>query len=193
MSKIKLSRVVVCEGRYDKIKLDSVLDAEIVTLEGFGIFNNLEKRRLIMTLAEKRGLIVVTDSDSAGGMLRAHINNITKGKGVEHVYIPPTPGKEKRKASPSKEGLLGVEGMEAEVLRTLFKRFEDDGYLPREEISRTRFYEDGFSGKDDSRARRKRLCEYLRLPRNMSSKALLSALNMLTSLEEYERIIKEIK
>lgn len=193
MNKIKLSRVVVCEGRYDKIKLDAVLDAEILTLEGFGIFNNVEKRRLITSLAERCGLIVVTDSDSAGGMLRSHINNITKGKGVEHVYIPPTIGKEKRKASPSKEGLLGVEGMDAEVLRQLFLRFEDDSYTKKEEITRTRFYEDGFSGNDNSKAKRERLAEYLRLPRNMSSKALLSALNMLTSLEEYERIIKEIQ
>ena len=193
MKKIKLSQVVVCEGRYDKIKLDSVIDARILTLEGFGIFNNIEKRKLIVSLAERYGIIVVTDSDSAGGMLRAHINNITKGRGVEHVYIPPTAGKEKRKSAPSKEGLLGVEGMDIEVLRELFRRFEDDGYLPKNEITRARFYEDGFSGKDDSKARREKLAEYLKLPRNMSSKALLSALNMLTGLEEYERIVKEIQ
>lgn len=190
--KIKLSQVVICEGRYDKIKLDAVLDAEIVTLEGFGIFNNLEKRRLIISLAEKRGLIVVTDSDSAGNMLRSHINNITKGKGVEHVYIPPTEGKEKRKSAPSKEGLLGVEGIDVQILRELFLRFEDGNAVLKEEITRARFYEDGFSGTDDAKVRRERLAEYLKLPRNMSTKALLSALNILVGLEEYERIIKEI-
>ncbi|MBQ9975631.1 MAG: DUF4093 domain-containing protein [Clostridia bacterium] len=192
MKKIKLSQAVVCEGRYDKIKLDALLDAEIITLEGFGIFNNLEKRRLLCSIAERRGLIVVTDSDSAGAMIRNHINNITRGN-VEHVYIPPTQGKEKRKATPSKEGLLGVEGIELEVLRGLFERFEDPDYQPPNQISRERFYSDGYSGTDDAKARRERLAEELSLPKNMSSKALLSALNMLVSLEEYERITEKIK
>lgn len=193
MNKIRLSQVVICEGRYDKIKLDTVLDAEIITLEGFGIFNNVEKRRLIASLAEKRGLIVVTDSDSAGAMLRSHINNITHGKGVEHVYIPPTIGKEKRKSAPSKEGLLGVEGIDTDVLRVLFERFEDADFQPPNEISRERFYEDGFSGAEDAKSRREKLAAALRLPRNMSTKALLSAINMLISLEEYERILEDIK
>ena len=192
MKKIRLSQVVVCEGRYDKIKLDAVLDAEIITLEGFGIFNNAEKRRLLISLAEKRGLIVVTDSDSAGGMLRGHINNITKGL-AEHVYIPSMKGKEKRKATPSKEGLLGVEGMEVEVLRSLFERYENPDYTPFNEITDERFYLDGFTGMQDSKARREMLAAKLNLPKNMSKKALLSAINMLISLEEYERILKEIQ
>ena len=193
MNKIRLSQVVICEGRYDKIKLDAVLDAEIITLEGFGIFNNVEKRRLIMSLAEKRGIIVVTDSDSAGSMLRSHINNITRGKGVEHVYIPPTEGKEKRKNTPSKEGLLGVEGIDVDTLRALFERFEDESFQPANAVSRMRFYDDGFSGTEDAKSRREKLAEVLRLPRNMSTKALLSAINMLISLEEYERILEDIK
>ena len=126
-------------------------------------------------------------------MLRSHINNITHGKGVEHVYIPPIEGKEKRKSAPSKEGLLGVEGIDVDTLRALFERFDDDSYQPRCEISRARFYDDGFSGTDDAKARRERLAEILKLPRNMSTKALLSAINMLISLEEYERISEEIK
>ena len=193
MNKIRLSQVVICEGRYDKIKLDAVLDAEIITLEGFGIFNNVEKRRLIMSLAEKRGIIVVTDSDSAGSMLRSHINNITRGKGVEHVYIPPTEGKENRKNTPSKEGLLGVEGIDVDTLRALFERFEDERFQPANAVSRMRFYDDGFSGTEDAKSRREKLAEVLRLPRNMSTKALLSAINMLISLEEYERILEDIK
>jgi ribonuclease M5 len=193
MRKIKLSEAVICEGRYDKIKLSSLLDAEIITLDGFGIFNNTEKRRLIASLAEKRGIITVTDSDSAGAMLRAHINNITKGKGVEHVYIPSVNGKERRKSAPSKEGLLGVEGMEVEVLYKLFERFEKPDYVPPNEVSRERFYSDGYSGTPDAKARREKLAEALKLPRNMSSKALLSAINMLTPLEEYERITEQIK
>ena len=148
-----------------------------------------EVGRYFIDLATAHGW---TDSDSAGAMIRNHINNITRGN-VEHVYIPPTQGKEKRKATPSKEGLLGVEGIELEVLRGLFERFEDPDYQPPNQISRERFYSDGYSGTDDAKARRERLAEELSLPKNMSSKALLSALNMLVSLEEYERITEKIK
>ncbi len=184
---------MVCEGRYDKIKLDSVIDAEIITLEGFGIFNNVEKRHLIRTLAEKRGLIVVTDSDSAGQMLRSHIMNITGGQGVEHIYVPPTEGKEKRKATRSKEGLLGVEGIDADVLRSLFENFEAREFTPRREVTRARFYADGFMGTDGANSRREKLSQKLNLPKNMSTTALLSAINILAGLEEYERILSEIQ
>ncbi len=191
MSKIKLSQVVICEGKYDKIKLSSILDAEIITLEGFGIFNNEEKRHLIRALAEKRGIIVATDSDAAGNMLRSHIMNITRGRGVFHVYIPPTEGKEKRKTVFSKEGLLGVEGIDADVLRELFSRFEGEWHEGAG-ITPTRFFEDGFSGRDGSKERRESLARVLKLPKNMSTRALLSALNTLLTKEEYERILKEI-
>ena len=192
MNKIKLSQVVVCEGRYDKIKLDSVLDADIMTLEGFGIFKNAEKRQLIRSLAEKRGLIVVTDSDSAGELIRSHIKNITGNKNVEQVYVPPTKGKEKRKTAPSKEGFLGVEGIDAQVLRDLFRRFENSDFERKEEISRERFYSDGFSGTADAKLRRQKLCDELKLPHTMSTKSLLQALNDTLDLEEYERILKKL-
>ncbi len=193
MKKIKLSQVVICEGKYDKIKLDSVLDAEIVTLNGFGIFNDSENRHLISSIAKKRGIIVITDSDSAGALLRSHINNITHGCGVEHIYIPPVIGKEKRKSVPSKEGLLGVEGMDTEILKNLFSRFENNGFTRTEKISRIKFYTDGFSGTNEAKSRREKLSRILNLPCNMSAKALLSAVNMLLEPEEYERIVKDIK
>ncbi len=193
MKKIKLSQVVVVEGKYDKIKLDAVLDADIITLDGFGIFNNVEKRQLIRSLAEKRGIIVATDSDSAGAMLRSHIRNITKNKNIEHVYVPSLRGREKRKSAPSKEGLLGVEGIDTETLYSLFKRFENNAVSRQEEISFSRFYADGFSGTDMAKQRRERLAAALNLPKNMSTKALLSAVNILAGLEEYERILKGIQ
>lgn len=191
MNRIKLDRVVICEGRYDRIKLESVLDAEIITLDGFSIFNNEEKRRLIRTLAKTRGIIVVTDSDSAGHMLRAHIKNITKAQGIEHVFIPALPGKEKRKASPSKEGLLGVEGMSVETLRSLFEKYEVLTRCEREKVTPARFYADGFSGGENSSEKRKILAQKLSLPTNMSSRALLSAINLVVGLEEYERIVNK--
>lgn len=191
MNKIKLDRVVICEGRYDRIKLESVLDAEIITLDGFSIFNNEEKRHLIKKLAQTRGIIVVTDSDSAGHMLRAHIKNITRSQGVEHVFIPALAGKEKRKTSPSKEGLLGVEGMSADTLRGLFEKFESASRPELEKVTPARFYADGFSGKENSSLLRRELAKKLSLPTNMSSRALLCAINLVAGLEEYERIVNK--
>ena len=193
MNKIKLSQVVIVEGRYDKIKLQAILDAEIITLDGFGIFNNEEKRHLIRALAKARGIIVATDSDSAGEMLRAHIKNIVQDKNIEHVYVPRLEGREKRKTTASKEGVLGVEGIDVDTLRQLFSRFEDEGALPKEEITFARFYADGFSGRDMAKERRERLARELKLPHNMSTKSLLAALNILIGLEEYERILERIK
>ena len=192
MRRLKISRVILCEGKYDKIKLSSIVDGEIITLEGFGIFKNEEKRHLIRTLAEKRGLIVLTDSDSAGSILRGHINNITGASGVVHLYTPTVPGKEKRKTAPSKEGLLGVEGFDVETLFDMLLPYENAVFEKKEEISRLRFFEDGFMGGEGSRERRARLIEKLSLPKTLSAKALLSAINMLMGLDEYERIIKEI-
>ena len=192
MRRLKISRVILCEGKYDKIKLSSIVDGEIITLEGFGIFKNEEKRHLIRTLAEKRGLIVLTDSDSAGSLLRGHINNITGASGVVHLYTPAVSGKEKRKSVPSKEGILGVEGTDAQTLYDLLLPFENESFERKEEISRLRFFEDGFMGGEGASKRRARLIEKMALPKTLSAKALLSAINILMSLDEYERIIKEI-
>ena len=119
--KIPISELVVCEGKYDKIKLDSVIDGDIITLDGFGIFNSAEKRGIIKKAALSRGVIVITDSDSAGMVIRNHINNITGNCGISHIYIPTVKGKEHRKDKASAEGLLGVEGMERNTLLALLK------------------------------------------------------------------------
>ena len=117
--KIPINQVVVVEGKYDKIKLDSVIDADIITLDGFGVFKSDEKKALIRKAAEKRGVIVLTDSDSAGLVIRNHIKSIAGTQGITHLYIPQIEGKEKRKISPSKEGLLGVEGVDVDTLKKL--------------------------------------------------------------------------
>ena len=190
--KIPVSEVVIVEGKYDKIKLDSILDADVITLDGFGIFKSEEKRLLIRRLARTRGVIVLTDSDSAGRVIRNHLKNITGGEGVVDLYVPQIEGKEKRKESASKEGFLGVEGIDADVIRGLFEKYRASE-KKRGDITRTRFFEDGYMGGEGSKERRERLAERLSLPRKISTTALLSAVNMLLTEEEYTKICEELK
>lgn len=189
--RIPIEQVVVCEGRYDKIKLESVIDADIITLDGFGIFKSREKKALIREAAKKRGVIVVTDSDGAGMVIRNHIKGITGGDGVYHLYTPRVEGKEKRKAQPSKEGVLGVEGTDAEVLREMFLRFRAE--RTPHPFTRAMLYEDGFIGQDGSAERRERLCDLLGLPRDMSVTALLQAMAIVTTAEEYRSLCQRIR
>lgn len=188
--KIPIKEVVVCEGKYDKIKLETVLDADIIALDGFGIFKSHEKKALIREAAKKRGVIVVTDSDNAGMVIRNHIKSITGGEGVRHLYTPRVEGKESRKDHPSKEGLLGVEGIDADTLRELFKRYGTS--RPKQSFTRAMFYEDGLIGGDGSSQKREALCEKLGLPHNMSVTALLQAMEIVTTVEEYKNIVQSL-
>ena len=120
--KPRCGKVIVVEGKYDKIRLESLLDATVLTTEGFGIFKDGEKRSLIRRLAETRGIVILSDSDGAGGVIRSHIHTLCGGKGVTDLYIPPIHGKETRKTSASKEGLLGVEGIDNATLLSLFEK-----------------------------------------------------------------------
>lgn len=190
--KIPINEVIVVEGKYDKIKLDSIVDADVITLDGFGIFKSEEKKALIRKAAESRGVIVLTDSDSAGMVIRNHVKSITGGRGVINLYTPTVLGKEKRKDTSSKEGILGVEGIDPDVLRALFEEYK--ARAPRSaEITKRDLYEDGFVGKSDSKKARDKLIEKLDLPRSMSTNALLSALNMILTKKEYKEICEEIK
>ncbi|MBQ7897155.1 MAG: DUF4093 domain-containing protein [Clostridia bacterium] len=190
--KIPVNEVIVVEGRYDKIKLDSILDADIITLDGFGVFKSEEKKALIKSSAKKRGIIVLTDSDGAGLVIRNHVMSITGGEGVTNLYIPQIEGKEKRKASPSKEGLLGVEGVDACLLRSIFEKYRASSVRACA-ITKAHLYADGFIGKEDSKEKRKRLAKKLSLPENISTNALISALNIVLTLEEYIKICEELK
>ena len=185
--KIPVKEVVVCEGKYDKIKLESVIDADIITLDGFGVFKSDEKKALIREAAKKRGVIVVTDSDGAGMVIRNHIKSITGGEGVYHLYTPRIEGKEKRKTEASKEGILGVEGIDAETLKSLFERFKSD--RDPQPFTRAMLYGDGFIGQDRSAERREALCKRFGLPKNMSTTALIQALSIVTTLEEYREYV----
>lgn len=188
--KIPVNEVIVVEGKYDKIKLDSILDADVITLDGFGVFKSEEKKALIKKSAEKRGVIVLTDSDGAGLVIRNHVMSITGGVGVTNLYIPQIEGKEKRKTAPSKAGLLGVEGVDAELIRDIFEKHRASSKRERE-ITKAHLYAHGLVGKEESAEKRKRLARRLSLPENISTNALVSALNIVLTLEEYEKIISD--
>lgn len=192
--KIKLTRVVIVEGRYDKIKLSSILDAAILTTDGFGIFKDGAKQALIRRLAVERGLLTATDSDGAGLVIRNFIGGIVPKGTVVHLLIPPIPGRERRKATPSKEGTLGVEGMDADLLRKLFEPFAADasGQTPSKPISRADLYEDGLMGGERSSERRIALLAALDLPRNLSVTGLVDAVNLLGGRAVYENALNKI-
>lgn len=187
----KVSEVIVVEGRYDKNTLSQIVDAVIIETSGFGVFNDREKQQLLRALAEKRGLIVLTDSDGAGLVIRNFIKGSVDPKLVKHAYIPEVYGKERRKAKASKEGKLGVEGMSPEVLLNALKRAGAtiDGAAARETepISMADMYRAGLTGKPDSAMRRERLLSGMELPKKMTASALLPVLNALMSREEFLR------
>lgn len=194
---IKIDRVVIVEGRYDKIKLSSVIDGVIIETEGFGIFNNKEKQALIRRLAQTKGLLVLTDSDSAGFKIRSFIRGIVPAEQIKHAYIPDIFGKEKRKAEPSKEGKLGVEGIRPEIIIEALEKAgvlcEEVDNTPRKEITKLDLYEDGLSGKPDSDSLRKKLLNHLDLPERLTSNALVQILNTFLTYEEYKNAVREIK
>lgn len=199
---IKLKEAIIVEGKYDKIKLSSIVNGLIITTDGFGIFKDREKRELIRLLAKKRGIIILTDSDSAGFLIRSHIKGfVTEGE-IKNVFVPDIFGKEKRKTAPSKEGKLGVEGISREILESAL---EKAGVINRQEqnkglsdqpkqrqVTKTDLFEDGLSGKADSKAKRALLLSQLDLPERMSTNTLLEAINALYSYEEYKQALSRI-
>lgn len=194
MEKIHLKQAVVVEGKYDKIKLSSIIDALIIETHGFGIYKDKEKIALIKAVSEKNGVIIVTDSDVAGFKLRGFVRSIAKDATVTNLYIPQIEGKEKRKQSPSKQGLLGVEGINADVLRGLFKRFVTDEKAPdRQKITKLDFYEDGFSGDENSAVKRQALLKKLNLPCYIGANGLIEIINSLMTYEEYKLFINTIR
>lgn len=179
--KPRCTKVIVVEGKYDKIRIESLLDATVITTEGFGIFKNEEKRNLFKQLAEKRGLIILADPDGAGKVIRGHLHTLTGGKGITDLYIPPVAGKERRKSHISKEGLLGVEGIDNDTLLSLFEKSGllegDSPAMPS--YTKTDLYRMGYFGKNDSKARREEVLKANSLPRNLSAAAFLDAINLL--------------
>ena len=184
---IRLRQAVVVEGRYDKNALSQLVDAPIFVTGGFGIFKDPELMALLRCVAEKRGLIVLTDSDGAGLVIRNRLKSAIPPEHLLHAYIPDVYGKEKRKAAPGKEGKLGVEGMDPEILLNALRRagatvLEENAAAQQEDpITKTDLFELGLSGRPDSREKRLELQTKLGLPEHLSANALLTALNCLYS------------
>ncbi len=194
---IKIKEAVIVEGKYDKIKLSSIIDAPIITTDGFGIFKDKQKQRLIRNLAEKRGILILTDSDSAGLLIRSFLGGSIKKEYIKHAYIPEILGKEKRKAEKSAEGLLGVEGVSDDVILKALKRAGIAADISPNDISepitKYNLYEDGFFGTGNCTEKRKLLLERLELPSKLSTNSLVQMLNVFMTRDEYKKTVKEIE
>lgn len=192
MEKIRISRPIIVEGKYDKITLSSLLSATIIPTDGFSLFKKKELAALLRRIAEAHGLIVLTDSDGGGRQIRAYLSQILPKEKVIHLYIPQKEGKERRKAHAGKAGLLGVEGMDAETLRTLFLPLADGAPVRNTGgITKQDFYLDGLSGREGSEARRRALALSLSLPADMTANALLAACNLLFTKQEYKEALSK--
>ena len=195
---IKIKEAVIVEGKYDKIKLSSILDTFIMSTEGFSVFKNKEKMSLIRKLAESRGVLILTDSDAAGFKIRSYIGGSLPKEQVKHVYIPDVFGKERRKTSFSVEGKLGVEGMDTDVIIKALKQAgvetlqfsQNEQTSEHKTVSITDFFEAGLSGKADSKQKRLKLLKQLDLPERLSTSSLIEVLN---SVMNYEQIIELLR
>ena len=193
---VKIKEAILVEGRYDSNTLRQIVDAPILETSGFGIFKDKKQMDLLRRVAEKRGLIVFTDSDGAGFVIRNHIKSAIPGKYLKHAYIPDIPGKEKRKSAPGKEGKLGVEGMTKEVilsaLRASGATIDGEEAAERASVTKQDFMELGLSGGKDSSRKRQALIKRLDLPEHISSNALLQAVNLLCSKEKLASILEAV-
>ena len=188
----KIKEVIVVEGRYDKNALSQVVDATVITLGGFSVFNDKEKLAFLRRLAEKQGLIVLTDSDGAGFVIRNYLKGALPKEQVKQAYIPDIYGKERRKRAPGKEGKLGVEGMKPDVLLSSLERAgatfldEESGTIQKKDpITKADLFALGLTGGQDSSAKRQALLRKLELPEHLTSNGLLEALNLLYSREDF--------
>lgn len=192
---IKLDRPVIVEGKYDVIKLSNIIDALIIKTDGFGIFKDREKQKLLRLLAKEKGIIVLTDSDGAGFVIRNFIKSIVPADKITNVYIPDIFGKEKRKTDFSAEGKLGVEGMKESLLLEAFEKAGVTTAVTNEKrrlITPLDLYEHGLSGKPNSAEKRKKLLKKLSLPERLSSSALIKILNTFVTYEDFEKTVKEL-
>lgn len=189
--KLKIREAVVVEGKYDKIRLSSLIDGVIVETGGFAIFKDRERMELIRALARTRGIVILTDSDGAGQLIRSRLSSSIPPSQLKNAFIPEMTGKEKRKTAPSRAGTLGVEGMDTEILLRALKRA---GVLPQASlapsgtpITRGDLYELGLTGVSGSKEKRERLLASFGLPRRLSPRNLIEALNAVTNLEQLQK------
>ena len=191
---VKISEAIVVEGKYDRNTLSQIVDAPIIQTDGFHIMKDKEQLEFLRAVAKKRGLIVFTDADGAGFVIRNYLKGAIPKQHLKHAYIPDIPGKERRKAVPGKEGKLGVEGMTPEIilnaLRNAGATIEGESLKESgESITKLDMFQMGLSGNPDSKAKRQQLLKMLQLPEYMSSNALLQALNLLYTKEEIYRLV----
>ncbi len=192
MEKLKIPYPVIVEGKYDRERLLCVMEGQILTTDGFGIFKKKEKLALIRALAEKSPIIVLTDPDGAGTLIRSHIGSAVPRERIIPLYVPAIKGKEARKAEPSAAGFLGVEGQERDLLFELLAPFAGE-CVPRGAITKVDLFEDGLSGGMNSSARRDALAAHFSLPAGMTPNALLAALCVIATKEEYKKAVSEIE
>lgn len=194
---VKIKEAILVEGRYDKNTLSQIVDAPILETDGFGIFKDKQKLALLRRVAQARGLIVFTDSDGAGFVIRNHIKSAIPAKYLKHAYIPDIPGKERRKAAPGKEGKLGVEGMRPDVILQALRRagatIEGECSCVSRSITKQDLMELGLSGGANASFLRSKLLKKLDLPEHMSPNAMLQALNLLYNLEELTDIVSDLE
>ncbi len=196
-SKLPIPYPVVVEGKYDKIRLSNIIDAQIIVTDGFGIFKKEEKRLLLRRLAAASPLIVLTDSDGGGKVIRSHLSGMLPKDRIIPLYIPQIKGKERRKDKPSAAGTLGVEGMEDSLLHDLFAPYAKEGdpltRAAENPLSKVDFFEDGLTGGANSTQKRDELAVKVGLPKGMSANALLEALKLLVTYEEYLALVGRAK
>ncbi len=194
---VKIRECIVVEGRYDKNALAQIVDAPILETSGFGVFKDKQQQCLLRQIAAKRGLIVFTDSDGAGFVIRNFLKGIISSSHLKHAYIPDIPGKERRKATAGKEGLLGVEGMTPEVIIGALRRcgatIEGEGMSACAGITKQDLMALGLSGGPDSSEKRRRLLKKLDFPQRMSANAMLQSLNLLYTLPELEALMARVE
>ena len=194
----RVRQAIVVEGKYDVIRVRSAVDAIVVPTDGFGIFKDPERLALLRRLAAVRGLILLTDSDSAGALIRNHLIGAIPADRLRQAYIPPRPGKERRKAAPSKAGLLGVEGMDNATLIAALERAgatfeeEDSPGMQLMALTKTDLMEAGLSGTPDAAARRQQLLAWLELPATLSANRLLEVVNATIAPEEWAEWLKKL-
>ena len=191
----RIQEVIVVEGRYDKNTVSQVVDATVITLGGFAVFNDREKLAFLRRLAEKRGLVILTDSDGAGFLLRNYLKGALPKDRVKHAYIPDVKGKERRKRKGGKEGKLGVEGMPPHLLLEALRRagatFDEEPPAPAgNSLTKADLFALGLSGGEGSAEKRRRLLKRLNLPEHLTANGLLEALNLLFSRQELEALLE---
>ena len=193
MEKIKIRQAIVVEGKYDKIKLSEIIDGVILVTNGFGIYKDKDTLNLIKFYARERGLVILTDSDYAGAQIRGHIKSEIPDCEIINVYVPEIFGKEKRKNRPSKEGKLGVEGIDGKIILEAFRRagLLEEKITPKNPVTKNDFYFLGLSGGENSSQLRKQICLSLSLPTTLSAAALREAVNTMFDRDEFIRYVRE--